>query len=89
MSLVGLAPVMAQYKEIGNFRFVQEKPGRLQLLFIPVKEDFEGPEPVAQGIHKALGDEYELVMIEVSTIKPSPAGKNTFLEQRLDIEQFY
>jgi phenylacetate-CoA ligase len=89
LSLVALAPVMARYNEIENFRFVQEEPGRLQLIYIPVREDFRGPERVARGVRKALGAEYEVEMEEVSEIQPSPAGKNTFLEQRLDIEQFY
>ena len=89
LSLVGLAPVMAQYNEIENFRFVQEEPGRLRLMFIPAREGYKGPEQVAQGVRKALGAEYELEMKEVNEIQPSPAGKNTFLEQRLDIERFY
>ncbi len=89
LSLVGLAPVMAQYNMIENFRFVQEEPGRLQLMFIPAREGYEGPEEVARGVRKALGAEYEVEMSEVNEIQPSPAGKNTFLEQRLDVEQFY
>lgn len=89
LSLVGLAPVMAQYNEIENFRFVQEEPGRLQLMIVIVREVYEGPEKIARGVQTALGEGYEVEMKEVSEIQPSPAGKNTFLEQRLDVEQFY
>ncbi len=32
---------------------------------------------------------YEVEMQGVSEIPPSPAGKNIFLEERLDVEQFY
>jgi phenylacetate-CoA ligase len=89
LSLVALAPVMARYNEIENFRFVQEEPGRLRLMFLPAREGFEGPQRVEQGVRTALGPEYEVEMKEVSEIPPSPAGKNTFLEQRLDVVQFY
>lgn len=89
LSLVGLAPVMAQYNEIENFRFVQEEPGKLRLLIIPAQEVYDGPESVARGVGNALGKGFELSIEEVSEIKSSPAGKNTFLDQGLDVEQFY
>lgn len=89
LSLVGLAPVMAQYNEVDNFRFVQEEPGKLQLLIIPAMEGYKGPEQVVRGVRNALGEGYQVEIREVSEIQPSPTGKNTFLEQRLDVEQFY
>jgi phenylacetate-CoA ligase len=89
LSLVGLAPVMAQFNEIENFRFVQEEPGKLQLIFIPAREGYQGPEQVARGVRNALGAGYEVDMKEVSEIQASPAGKNTFLEQRMDVARFY
>jgi hypothetical protein len=80
---------MAQYNEIENFRFIQEEPGRLRLMFVPALKGYKGSGDVARGIRKALGAEYDVALEEVDEIPPSPAGKNTFLLQRLDIEQFY
>jgi phenylacetate-CoA ligase len=89
MSLVGLAPVMAQFNEIENFRFIQEVKGKLELLYVPTMNNSPEPDQIRQGILKALGDEYEVIPVEVSEIPPSPAGKNTFLQQKMDITPYY
>jgi phenylacetate-CoA ligase len=90
LSLVTLANVVAQFDEIEVFRFIQEKPGQLRFLFIPRKgRPFTGPGRMKESIRQALGDEFKVELEEVDEIPSSPAGKNTYLDQRLDIDEFF
>ena len=89
MSLVGLAPVMAQFNEIENFRFIQDEAGRLDLQVVHSSDNSAVHESIINGIKNALGEEYEVTVMDVNEIPPSPAGKNTFLQQNLELEKYY
>jgi phenylacetate-CoA ligase len=89
LSLVTLANVVAQFDEIDVFRFIQEEPGCLRFLFTPAAgKEFGGPGRMQESIREALGDEFRVELEESHEISPSPAGKNTYLEQRMNLEEF-
>ncbi|UTV26986.1 phenylacetate--CoA ligase family protein [Photobacterium atrarenae] len=76
------------FETIKQFRFQQKEIGVVDFLYLR-KENLETDiSSIRQRLEFALGNGYDLNLIEVENINLSKSGKMTYLDQFLDINQF-
>lgn len=78
----------AAFDAVARFRFIQEAPGQVNLLVVPMREySLEDRRRILREMDRKLKGLVEVHLIEVETLELSPRGKGIFIEQRLsDVE---
>jgi phenylacetate-CoA ligase len=78
------------FDQVHQFKFIQQEVGSAQLLVVPT-DRFSGQDQdtILEAMRAKVGDELSIDVVLVAEIPPAKSGKSLFLEQRLDVSQYF
>ncbi len=89
ISLVNVANICALFPEITQFQFIQQKIGKLTVIYKKINPDSVVDEKkIYDEFQSYLGKEFDIYLEEVTDVQTTPLGKFIYLKQELDIESF-
>jgi phenylacetate-CoA ligase len=88
IALTGVSIICGTFNEINQFRFVQDKIGKIQFNYIK-KSNVEkvNTEFIRDSLLEKIGKGFEIAFNEVENIERTNSGKMMYLEQKLDIKK--
>lgn len=89
ISLVNVANICAQFPDVEQFQFAQQKPGELIVIYKKLIKDSHIDTKKIYDLFKLyLGDEFNISLDEAADLQTTASGKFLYLKQELDIESF-
>jgi phenylacetate-CoA ligase len=89
IALTGVSIICGKFKDVHQFRFFQDKIGKVIFTYIKKESVSEVNESIIHdNLKSKLGDEFEIEVQSVQVIEKTKRGKLRYLDQKLDMTEY-
>jgi len=90
IALTGVSIICGKFKDVYQFRFFQDTVGKIKFKYIKKENIAEVNETlIHDNLKSKLGNEFEIDVEPVDVIERTKQGKLKYLDQKLDIAQYF